>query len=126
MRGGAGLHISDLTGRHAYIPCGLCIHNDKRAGHAPYSPVFNASVAPADLVGGVMTNTRCWILLGLASTFAVPALAQSFRVQCPESTITHPVSSAQGSTLPANNNSEPAYSSPTTLSLVPAMATTGG
>jgi FtsP/CotA-like multicopper oxidase with cupredoxin domain len=36
------------------------------------------------------------------------------------------VSSAQGSTLPANNNSEPAYSSPTTLSLVPAMATTGG
>jgi len=33
--------------------------------------------------------------------------AQSFRVQCPTSTITHPVA--------ANNNSEPAYTGPTTL-----------
>src|SRR5207302_7423910 len=37
--------------------------------------------------------------------FAVPAMAQSFRVQCPTSTVTHPVA--------ANNNSEPAYSGPT-------------
>src|ERR1700730_15002855 len=55
----------------------------------------------ADVVGGVMFNTRCWIALGLLSAFAVPAMAQSFRVQCPTSTITHPVT--------ANNNSEPAY-----------------
>jgi hypothetical protein len=48
-----------------------------------------------------MFNTRCWIALGLLSAFAVPAMAQSFRVQCPTSTITHPVA--------ANNNSEPAY-----------------
>ena len=33
--------------------------------------------------------------------------AQSFRVQCPTSTITHPVA--------ANNNSEPAYNGPTTF-----------
>src|SRR5437667_12517917 len=33
------------------------------------------------------------------------AKAQSFRVQCPTSTITHPVA--------ANNNSEPAYAGPT-------------
>ena len=33
------------------------------------------------------------------------ASAQSFRVQCPTSTITHPVA--------ANNNSEPAYVGPT-------------
>src|SRR6266567_5661695 len=39
---------------------------------------------------------------------AVTATAQSFRVQCPASTITHP------STL-HDNNSEPAYSAPTTL-----------
>jgi FtsP/CotA-like multicopper oxidase with cupredoxin domain len=52
-----------------------------------------------------MFNTRGWIALGLLSTFAVPAMAQSFRVQCPTSTITHPV--------PANNNSEPAYAAPT-------------
>jgi len=47
-----------------------------------------------------MFNTRGWIALGLLSAFAVPAMAQSFRVQCPTSTITHPG---------ANNNSEPAY-----------------
>src|ERR1700730_5628441 len=35
----------------------------------------------------------------------LPATAQSFRVQCPTSTITHPVA--------ANNNSEPAYVGPT-------------
>src|SRR5437660_86477 len=36
---------------------------------------------------------------------AMPATAQSFRVQCPDHTITHPVV--------ANNNSEPAYVGPT-------------
>jgi FtsP/CotA-like multicopper oxidase with cupredoxin domain len=41
---------------------------------------------------------------------ALPATAQSFRVQCPTSTITHP------STL-NNNNAEPAYTGPTTLAL---------
>src|SRR5256714_15166465 len=51
-----------------------------------------------------MFNTRGWIALGLLSAFAVPAMAQSFRVQCPTSTITHPG---------ANNNSEPAYIGPT-------------
>ena len=52
-----------------------------------------------------MFNTRGWIALGLLSTFALPAMAQSFRVQCPTSTITHPNA--------ANNNSEPAYTAPT-------------
>jgi len=44
----------------------------------------------------------------LLAMLALPARAQSFRVQCPTSTITHP------STL-HDNNSEPAYVSPTTL-----------
>src|SRR5438477_148175 len=52
-----------------------------------------------------MFNTRGWIALGLLSTFALPAMAQSFRVQCPTNTVTHP--------NPANNNSEPAYTLPT-------------
>ncbi len=39
---------------------------------------------------------------------AVPAIAQSFRVQCPTSTITHPSSLT-------NINAEPAYTGPTTL-----------
>ena len=56
-----------------------------------------------------MFNTRGWIALGLLSAFAVPAMAQSFRVQCPTSTITHP------SAL-RDNSSEPAYTGATTLS----------
>src|SRR5258707_1522625 len=52
-----------------------------------------------------MFNTRGWIALGLLSAFAVPAMAQSFRVQCPTNTVTHP--------NPANNNSEPTYAGPT-------------
>ena len=56
-----------------------------------------------------MTNTRCWIFVGLLSAFAAPALAQSFRVQCPTSTITHPADLT-------NVNAEPAYTAPTTLS----------
>ena len=52
-----------------------------------------------------MFNTRGWIALGLLSTFALPAMAQSFRVQCPTSTVTHP--------NPASNNSDPAYVGPT-------------
>jgi len=43
----------------------------------------------------------------LASIAAFTASAQSFRVQCPTSTITHPVA--------ANNNLEPSYTGPTAL-----------
>jgi FtsP/CotA-like multicopper oxidase with cupredoxin domain len=52
-----------------------------------------------------MFKTRGWIALGLLSAFALPAMAQSFRVQCPTSTITHPD--------PAANNAESAYTAPT-------------
>ena len=43
----------------------------------------------------------------LSALLALPAAAQSFRVQCPASTITHPTAT--------NNNSEPAYNGPTQL-----------
>jgi hypothetical protein len=69
-----------------------------------YSWVFTALRLTASLVGGVMLNTRGWIALGLLSAFALPAMAQSFRVQCPTSTITHPIA--------ANNNAEPPYPGP--------------
>jgi FtsP/CotA-like multicopper oxidase with cupredoxin domain len=62
-----------------------------------------------------MFSTRSWIGLGLLSAFALPAMAQSFRVQCPTSTITHP------SNL-TDVNAEPAYTGPTTLS-APSTAT---
>jgi FtsP/CotA-like multicopper oxidase with cupredoxin domain len=44
----------------------------------------------------------------LVGVVALSATAQSFRVQCPTSTITHPVA--------ANNNAEPAYTGPTVFS----------
>jgi hypothetical protein len=55
-----------------------------------------------------MFRTRCWIALGLLGLCVSPAMAQSFRVQCPTSTITHPD--------PANagvNSAEPNYAGPT-------------
>ena len=49
-----------------------------------------------------MRNTcRYWLPIFLLGFATVTVSAQSFRVQCPTSTITHPVA--------ANNNSEPAY-----------------
>jgi len=55
-----------------------------------------------------MRNTcRFWLPIFLLGFATVTVSAQSFRVQCPTSTITHPNS--------ANNNAEPAYTAPTTL-----------
>ena len=55
-----------------------------------------------------MSNPRGWIVLGLIGLCAGPAMSQSFRVQCPTSTITHPAALN-------NNNAEPAYTAPTAL-----------
>ena len=52
------------------------------------------------------------MLVVLFGAAVLPAAAQSFMVQCPTSTITHPVA--------ANNNSEPAYNGPTTFTTGPA------
>jgi hypothetical protein len=58
------------------------------------------------------------VLAMLASlVWTAPASAQSFRVQCPTSTITH---------TGANNNAEPAYIGPTTFSTTPVMGNGGG
>src|SRR6202045_5323017 len=54
------------------------------------------------------------IILPMLLACFVPAVAraQSFRVQCPTSTITHPASNPNSPT--GDNNSEPAYTGPTT------------
>jgi Putative multicopper oxidases len=55
-----------------------------------------------------MRNTcRFWLPIFLLGFATVTVNAQSFRVQCPTSTITHPNA--------ANNNTEPAYTAATTL-----------
>src|SRR6266550_5976507 len=61
---------------------------------------------PAGLEGDCQAMRKlCEILLPMLLCLApLAASAQSFRVQCPESTITHPA---------ATNNSEPAYTGPT-------------
>ena len=50
-----------------------------------------------------MFTARGWVALALLSAFALPAMAQSFRVQCPTSTLTHP----------SAPDAEPAYTGPT-------------
>jgi hypothetical protein len=55
----------------------------------------------------VMRKTRFWLLVAFVGIATLGATAQSFRVQCPTSTITHPA---------ADNNTEPAYAGATVLS----------
>jgi FtsP/CotA-like multicopper oxidase with cupredoxin domain len=57
------------------------------------------------------------ILLVLFFMAAWAASAQSFQVQCPTSTITHPVRDTTHPLLPANNNSELVYTGPTALAV---------
>ena len=70
------------------------------------------------------TPYRLWLPIFLISLATVVANAQSFRVQCPTSTITHPDATAA--------NAEPAYTGPTTFSTnaqgfqVPAPGTANG
>jgi len=55
-----------------------------------------------------LVSIRCGLAALALGAIALPAAAQSFRVQCPTSTVTHP--SALN-----NNSAEPAYTGPTTL-----------
>jgi len=68
--------------------------------------------APAGLEGdrSVMTKTYKYLLPLLLCLAPLTARAQSFRVQCPTSTVTHPDPGNKGV-----NNAEPAYNGPTTL-----------
>ena len=72
-------------------------------------------------------SLQVWLPILLVCLLTGAATAQSFRVQCPTSTITHPVA--------ANNNSEPAYNGPTQFTppsqtapgwAVPSAATVNG
>src|ERR1700719_2614319 len=62
---------------------------------------------------------RIWLPILLVSLATVTGNAQSFRVQCPTSTITHPSSLN-------NNNAEPSYNGPTTFMQVPVTNQAGG
>ena len=62
-----------------------------------------------------------WLPILLACVATVAVNAQSFRVQCPTSTVTHPVQIISNGTpdnpnLPVDNNHEPAYAGPTSFS----------
>jgi hypothetical protein len=71
--------------------------------------------------GGGLIGLLSAMVMGLFAAGA--AEAQSFRVQCPSSTITHPTGTGYN-----NNNSEPAYNGPTqftTLAAAPASDVAG-
>src|SRR3974390_2567956 len=60
--------------------------------------------------------SQVWIPVFLLAFATVAVNAQSFRVQCPPFTITHPLTGTNCSTNPTGpgcNNSEPAYTGPT-------------
>src|SRR5437879_4777209 len=59
-----------------------------------------------------------WFLVVLVCIAALSATAQSFRVQCPTSTITHPTA--------ANNDSEPAYAGPGVNGAIKCQQISGG
>jgi len=61
----------------------------------------------------MVTNKRfrLWLVALLGTLASITASGQSFRVQCPTSTLTHPVA--------ANNNAEPKYTGPTTFTAGP-------
>jgi FtsP/CotA-like multicopper oxidase with cupredoxin domain len=56
-----------------------------------------------------------WRLAALIFVAALPAAAQSFRVQCPTGTVTHPAANPNSPT--GDNNSEAPYNGPTTFAL---------
>src|SRR5215469_369222 len=80
----------------------------QRAPPAPFSDCVQRA-RRARRGGGPMSRTRASIALAVLSLCALPAMAQSFRVQCPSSTITHPD--------PTNSNvnsiDRPPYNGPT-------------
>ncbi len=60
--------------------------------------------------------SQVWIPVFIVAFVTAAASAQSFRVQCPASTITHPITAKNcgtNPTAPGCNNSEPAYNGPT-------------
>ena len=61
-------------------------------------------------------SRRVWLPIVLTCFAVLHARAQSFRVQCPTSTITHPLTGTNCSTnptAPGCNNTEPTYNGPT-------------
>src|SRR6516164_712345 len=79
-----------------------------RAPPAPFSDAVQRA-RRARRGGGPMSRTRASIALAVLSLCALPAMAQSFRVQCPTSTITHPDPSNSG----VNSIDRPPYNGPT-------------
>jgi Multicopper oxidase len=74
-------------------------------------------------------SRQVWLPIVLVFLTTLGASAQSFRVQCPVSTITHPLTGTSCSTNPTAagcNNTEPAYNGPTQFTTVAVSGSTGG
>ena len=74
-------------------------------------------------------SSQVWIPILLVAFATVAASAQSFRVQCPPGTITHPITATNcgtNPTAPGCNNTEPAYNGPTQFTMLPATQSASG
>src|SRR6201987_1010450 len=74
-------------------------------------------VVPVHRRRPIMSKSRhVWMVVVLMFVAMLNARAQSFRVQCPTSTITHPLTGTNCRTSPTGpgcNNAEPSYNGPT-------------
>src|SRR5271165_7160339 len=92
--------------------------------------VATGRLSPCAPEGGrtaMRKSYQVWISLLTVAFGAIAANAQSFRVQCPAFTITHPLTGNCGAspTDPGCNNTEPAYNGPTQLA-APALGVPAG
>jgi hypothetical protein len=70
-----------------------------------------------------LTQSALWLGVALGCLAALPAAAQSFRVQCPASTITHPNAANNSTTLPYNGPTQ--FTTPTSGTQQWAVPTAG-
>src|SRR5580700_3072736 len=107
--------------------------------NAVLQPLTNGSEAQFALVdpeGGhtaMRKSPQIWLSVFLLCLATTVASAQSFRVQCPTGTVTHPASNPSSPT--GDNNSEPPYNGPTQFTrpatgtqqwVVPTLGTVNG
>jgi FtsP/CotA-like multicopper oxidase with cupredoxin domain len=90
----------------------------KRNSQFSINGAFCAAQVGKEAAKPMRNYYQIWLPLLLVCLMAANVGAQSFRVQCPASTITHPIA--------ANNNSEPAYNGPGVNGAIKCQQISGG
>src|SRR5579863_7377499 len=122
--GNHSIRIAEPTFSHRAVDLFALCQDAKSATYGLWTSSCSAElrrrVANRDSRGGERMssgNSRAILSLWITTFLMVlPAASQSFRVQCPISTITHPLTGTNCGATPTNpgcNNTEPPYNGPT-------------